>query len=760
MAAISKENYLITYLVPKESSAMRSLMLKAADLTDQANDSNYPAFLLYRIAAVSVSVIATAVTVCNVPVYIFQGLFVFVQISLNQGVKNACPQALMCLCNAVKSLAAVVLAAPYMLGGVLLPFSYNCFNICRPSVACEKNSKELTPDQYEQLLQLVQGEESAGIAKQGERDVQLTIDKRKLDLAKRRQSDLEKYPPYLDELLGGEDELLIGGFFHLYDHIIAMSDLSSPDERDRAIQNLPFSELSHIVLEARKVIIQKVKFSIPINYGHLLFLLGGTGSGKSTTFCLLRKDEMKKIDGGHYESLNDDDHLIGHSSTCSQTFLPTILLLADRVVIDFPGFDDTRGQAICIGMELALKALIKKYRSKVLVVEAITNTGSRYGSVRRLGARLSRLFGDKTSCLLGLTKYSRTADVVELERIEQRQREALEKPTRQEIVLEHQIKLLSDVDTPVAKTQMASKAKELANLQQEREKKRLLPLEDTEQKRRCRESIARIEGDFLEKTGLKKFIRLDELEKLASYRECFKALSSLEDVSSEGSTDLDATDFYLIKNRMDQSLRPLLENGRFDRIEDFKESVLTSGLTRTLLAESNPEVLEFFSLPEISPELIREFDEKLVKDCCDKCLCGAITILGEKFVDRLSDGASEELIQQVQDKQRELREYILDILGSSYATDQEFEAKWQETKSVYRTDNLQLPQWIEAGVGVSAMLPCRIRAFTTAWMCQSLDADFTPDQTNQLFRVYLEQLNALHEVITWLYSLKTHSSGY
>ena len=48
------------------------------------------------------------------------------------------------------------------------------------------------------------------------------------------------------------------------------------------------------------------------------------------------------------------------------------------ILVDFAGFNDSKGELISVGMELALKTLIKKYNPKVLLVESITNVEGKF----------------------------------------------------------------------------------------------------------------------------------------------------------------------------------------------------------------------------------------------------------------------------------------------------------------------------------------------------------------------------------------------
>ena len=103
----------------------------------------------------------------------------------------------------------------------------------------------------------------------------------------------------------------------------------------------------------------------------------------------------------NYESKKEQNqNLIGHSKTTSHTFLPNIEVVDDLVIVDYPGFEDTNGAVVTLGMECALKALIKEYQPKILLFEAITNTEGRSTALVKLSGRLERLFGNKEIAFL------------------------------------------------------------------------------------------------------------------------------------------------------------------------------------------------------------------------------------------------------------------------------------------------------------------------------------------------------------------------
>ena len=274
--------------------------------------------------------------------------------------------------------------------------------------------------------------------------LQKEISARQEALAELRKTDPEKYPAYLDELLDN-------GYLYLYDHLIQMRALSAPEERRAKIETMTFSEVSHVVLETREAVIQKVKSSFPESSHEIVFLLGPTKTGKSTALCYLRGDTMKLKPPPYncYESSSDKEQLIGQSAAASCTFLPSVEVIENFVIVDFPGFEDTNGQLISLGMECALRTLIKEYHPKILLMHAITEKDRGFKAAADLGARLKRLLANKEHCYLGITKYTQDANYRETQRMEcQSKRLKIRQITDEEIELQTQIETLSELNDP------------------------------------------------------------------------------------------------------------------------------------------------------------------------------------------------------------------------------------------------------------------------------------------------------------------------
>lgn len=366
------------------------------------------------------------------------------------------------------------------------------------------------------------------------------IRERKLDLNSRKERDSQKYLGYFDELLSC-------GYIYLYDHLIRMKDLPTHHEQRASIKQMSFSNLAHVILEVREAIIQKVENSIPVDRKNVLFLVGNTRSGKSTAFCFLRGDQMV-LKGDHYESLSDKSGLIGHNEADSCTFLPNTEVTDNWVIVDFPGFSNN--QPISLGIELALKALVKKYQPKIIVLEAITSTDGRFADAARLGRRLSRLLANKENCVLGITKYSIKGS---FRAFQERQDELLEQTGLEKIV-------------------------------------QFYNLEDPEYSFSCHEVFSN--PYIMEKKSSRSTTR-------ASVHELFD--SDDEEISQRFEANLldevEALDF----------------STHSSNFQAFEESIFESSLINTVFSVSNPEIGQLFHLPEMDPDVVRTYDKKIVR---------------------------------------------------------------------------------------------------------------------------------------------------
>jgi len=77
------------------------------------------------------------------------------------------------------------------------------------------------------------------------------------------------------------------------------------------------------------------------------------------------------------------------------------------LIVDFPGFSDTKGPIVGLFMQIVLSNIITNYKkTTVLLIEDITNHQGGYKNAKDLADLVTRLTKDsKENVLLGLTKY-------------------------------------------------------------------------------------------------------------------------------------------------------------------------------------------------------------------------------------------------------------------------------------------------------------------------------------------------------------------
>ncbi len=440
----------------------------------------------------------------------------------------------------------------------------------------------------------------------------------------------EKYPAYFTELLQN-------GYIYLCDHLIKMRKKGRDSKgRDSIIENISFSELSHVILETRQAIIRRVESRIPANHSNILFLLGGTGAGKSTTMCYLRGDDMIFDEPTSTYSSIKDAEFISDDPNTSCTFLPNRAIVArgpdpdpdpdaDLVIVDFPGFEDSNGWFVNLGIEFALKALILKYQPKILVLESITSTGKRMDDFKKLGERLGRLIStnSKQECMLGLTKYTQERRFNKIAEIEKEQRRrAQDKPTVEEEYLQASIIVKTRKNPRNPKIQELQQ--ELDELRQQRGQDPNIPLPETDDKRELRDAIKRTEDEMTKQAGLKSGGSFSNLANREERTLWLAELSKKKGVHLKSEQILDDNHEGPLRKKLEELARQINEHEyNFRLVQDFKSfgrSILESSLINVLLSQSAPGIGELLHLSEMNPKLVREYDKRVARTGVDICL--------------------------------------------------------------------------------------------------------------------------------------------
>ncbi|MBA3536966.1 MAG: hypothetical protein H0T84_10205 [Tatlockia sp.] len=512
-----------------------------------------------------------------------------------------------------------------------------------------------------------------------------------------------------------QDTLLLDDKFSqfptLQKHLKQMREIPARNDRLSQINKTDISDLSKIVLETREAIIQHVKSSIPVDYkGPIVTILGSTGSGKSTTLCFLRGDKMVQENFG-YTSKNDTEGYIGKDIAQSQTLLPNIEILDKLAIIDFAGFKDTNGFLVDLGVELALKALLKEYNPKILFLESITNTGGRFQNVADDGRRLSHFFENKEEvCVLGLTKYLLDSNEYSIKKIEEKQRDAQLYPSQRELELTGAIDLILNIvlgdqksldQLETLQQELHQKQKELKELQQKREESINQPLTDTPEKQQYREQIKQTEDEFLKQIGLKQVIRFKDLENSNQLEPILEQLSSptppiclnhRQKFKSDSETHLNnfvRINFLAKKNYATESQRRF---AHFNDFESFKSVVLEHSL---IYAIDRPGISDLLELSEINPDIVEALDHDLITACFDNFIKGIVGLnIGQLnlFLSRRNNHSNANC-NELQKKLTDLENFVKGIVGLS-------EEAWVKNQRVGTVRSFEeshrAPSWISS----------------------------------------------------------------
>ena len=606
------------------------------------------------------------------------------------------------------------------------------------------------------LINSYSSDQVTKILNQKKETIQL-IEANKLELENRRKNNPKDFPDYFDELLSG-------GYFHLYDHLIEMRKWSTRNDRQAAIEKKSFSLLSHVVIETRQAIIKKIESSIPHHCPHILFLLGGSGAGKSTTFCFLRGDEMVLKDF-NYESKRDKNSLIGHELATSCTFLPTVELVRDWLIVDFPGFDDSNGPFISLGMECALKALIRKHQPKVLIIESITNTEGRFAAAAQLGFRLKRLLDKKEECALGITKYSRDPDVWKIRAIEEQQKRERSLPTPEEIQLTAEINVLASLNQESLQQMIQQKQQQLEKIQKEKARQQQLPLPENDEKTQSKKNLQESENELLKQIGLAKIIRFDDLQNSACLPSYFADLSQGKALNANPEDPLDPDHEKLIDHLFLNDLLDEMKKVKYGdfKFENFEQSVKESSLISTLFSQSHPEIGTFLHLPEIDPLIVRNYDKKIVEECLQKYKRSVILNLDISLIKvalkEMKEIADPMAISELQSKFTKLEKYVMGLLGvelNGNENTKEIEAKWIEKRKdiVAAVSAVEkeytLPNWVNILITIPLGIPKAIHSLVK-WYAQKQVEKKTIEK---IITDCSEELNQMYDMLMKLQELE------
>ena len=412
----------------------------------------------------------------------------------------------------------------------------------------------------------------------------------------------------------------------LDEYLRHLKDYETKMKRDDAISKMPFSQLAPLVLEARAAIIEKVTTAIPANNSlPILFIIGDTGAGTSTTFCHLRNDDMIYTNGFKYISNDDMSNYIGCELAYSHTFFPNIALLNDIILVDFPSFSSTYGAFLNLSIELAFKALIQQYHPYLLALQYLPDelTPTIQNRLSEYKSQLNRLvLNVDEACLFGITKYC--YDWSQIKDIEQALITQLEETKKQIKTTTNDLECLIQLQSKNPESSQLinefidTKQHELTFIQ---ESEKTTKKETEEKLSSLQKLIEKKEKLLLTYFKMEKFIRLRDLEQKDNVAHHLNVIkTSCIPVHINPELSLDNAHYQLIKKAFirdeiqEKDCMPSLPSNSqyFSNFESLKSTILKTSLVAAIKSQ---EVADFFHLPEMELKLVKELDQELIGYC-------------------------------------------------------------------------------------------------------------------------------------------------
>jgi hypothetical protein len=556
------------------------------------------------------------------------------------------------------------------------------------------------------------------------------------------------YPAYFDELIDN-------GYLHLYHHLIEMMQNSDDKSRTDKINKLSFSEVSHIILETREAVIRKVENAIPPHFdcNKIIFLLGLSGSGKSTTLCFLRGDKMeyrKKFND--YISTNDST-LIGKDTTRSCTLTPNVEIVNGFAFVDFPGFVDTNGNLISMGIEFALKALVNKFRPKILILSPITHK-DKYVAAGNLGERLDRLFGDmKKFCVLGITQYSQNPNYKNILTIKEKlkkfegKKSSIEDAENGLVNLNEQLnkdglsnEKKKEIEKQIYKQEMKI---EILKEQYETETKDAESLKDLKELNDQKEELQKSESDLMKKMGLEELMRFDELTDSDHHSDYFKIFSSIKHIRTNSDKTLDAENksflTTLFDKNLSQSITDQADEASWRDMTDLKAKLWESSLIKNILPDGHSEIVELLHLPEIDPTIIHAFDQKMVDDCVEAFKNACFESFDKnRFDELMNQEKNDDKKKELKEKMDELMKLVITRTTKEDTEGDQIWKTWQKQQKRHKQSiekQHELSTWSTVALTVAFVFPLFI-----GWKVMS---NRKQDALNKLHEQSIEEYSQL-----------------
>lgn len=420
-------------------------------------------------------------------------------------------------------------------------------------------------------------------------------------------------------------ELEEGGYHHLSHHLQQLLNCKNSSEKNDYCDKLSFSDFARIVLATREAIFKKITSVIPVGESNVVFLIGSTGSGKSTTLQLLTGDAMQ-VSGHHKYESSDKQHnqVIGHSINRSQTFLPNVRLVDNTYYVDFPGFSDTLGRVICLGEDLALKALINLYNPKLFLIQTI-NDNARMHVFSALKIQLSQFIDQYDTVLLGLTKYIDFHSYVWYLRAKEIAK--FKVVADLEIAKSHfmgRIAYLIEYKDAVVNfdEKIAAAKQELMTVNDALTVALNSPAPVSDDEIESINQVKEVERLILEALGTRRLVRLDHLKNPSVLQSCLEALSQLPKqpqtnspyllLSSENKATIETQFNEAVMKQLYKREGAVATVPVYASNEAFGKALLSANFLESTQPQ---EIVDFLRLPELNPKISEQFDRVIRQDC-------------------------------------------------------------------------------------------------------------------------------------------------
>lgn len=490
-----------------------------------------------------------------------------------------------------------------------------------------------------------------------------------------------------------------------------------------------------------------------------------------------------------YESQSDEDNLIGRPGEPSCTFLPNSTQVGKFIIIDFPGFEDTNGSLVSIGMQLALQALVEKHNPRILALSALTSKDSNFGAASRLGRLLNRLLSNSAreahrkamkksqkkgepipalTLIPGITQYlgdGRYHTIKTMEKHEEQYKKKIKDLEQKEkVLLDTRNQLFTDLNNLKLpeernnkKCALEENEKILESVQAEKEQLLL----EIEEKEGCMADLKIDEKRLLAELQLSEqnLIRFDDLQSPGRLTACLQLLSRFFDdeaycITAGKSWNFDESQESLAKQFKEKLLAEVeTVAGYYTDFNTFKTDVLEFGFFGALFSKSHPEISQFLNVPEIDSSIAKDYENTIMKNYTDKLIRHAIADIDLELVrtilEEMTAVASAGQRDALQEEILQLQYYVMGALG--VPTSNKLTEAWQKLRDTYRqareeAGKNQLSTWAMVLFALPMGIPLALHQLSK-WLkirAEKKAADACIDQCRQ----------DLHQVCTALIMLK------